>query len=293
MLFFISGPDYYAPRSFKNLWNLGHIIFFSLLPLLVFSALKKSKSYPRQVLYIIVLTLLLGTLIEILQTGLDGRIPDMGDIFRNIIGALVGSAFLLLSRKNLPRKQLVAIQLLVILLVFLQMVPIINAFWDENIAKRQFPLLSGFETPFETDRWMGGAAFEVSDDIRKNGATAMKVMLNTDTYSGVALKYFPGDWDGYHFFQFSVFNPDSDKLKLTCRIHDWQHTQCRQKYEDRFNRSFSISQGWLTITIPLEQVELAPENRRMDMKRIQGVGIFAVRLPHSRTIYIDDVGLKP
>ncbi len=293
MLFFISGPDYYALRSFKNLWNLGHILFFSLLPLLIFNDSKASTSYPKHVLFIMVLALLLGTLIEILQTGLDSRIPDVGDILRNIIGALVGSVFLLPSRKNFPKKRLVVIQMLVALLVIMQIAPVVSAFWDEKLANRQFPLLSSFETPFEIDRWTGGVVFEVSDDIKKNGVTAMKVMLNTDTYSGVALKYFPGDWEGYRFFQFSVFNPESDELKLTCRIHDWQHTQSRQKYEDRFNRSFSILQGWHTVTIPLEQVELAPENRQMDMQRIQGVGIFAVRLPYTRTIYIDDVRLKP
>ncbi len=293
MLFFISGPDYDSPRSLKNFWNLGHILFFSLLPLLIFHHLKMPASYPKYVLYILVLTLLLGTLIEIMQTGLDTRIPDMGDIFRNIIGALVGLFFLLPSRKNLPRKQLVVVQSLVILLVLLQIVPVLNAFWDENIAKRQFPLLSGFETLFENDRWTGDVVFEVSHENKKSGNAAMKVMLNTDTYSGVSLKYFPGDWTRYRHFQISVFNPDSEQLKLTCRIHDWQHTQGLQKYEDRFNQSFSISQGWHTISIPLEQVALAPENRRMEMQRIKGVGIFAVRLPHPRIIYIDDIGLKP
>ncbi len=120
----------------------------------------------------------------------------------------------------------------------------------------------------------------------------MKVVMNTDAYSGVALKYFPGNWEGYRFFQFSVFNPDNDELKIICRIHDRRHTQGQQKYKDRFNRSFSILQGWHTITIPLNQVKQAPENREMDMQRIQGVGIFVVRLPHPRTIYIDDVRLK-
>ena len=291
-LFFISGPDYYVSRSFKNLWNLGHILFFSLLPLLIFSTSKISMSYPKQFLFIMVLSLLLGTLIEILQTGLDGRIPDMGDILRNIIGALVGLFFLLPSRKNLPPKRLVAIQLLVILLVLLQIAPVVSAFWDEMLANRQFPLLSGFETSFEIDRWTGGAPFEVGKEVKKSGVAAMKVMLNTDTYSGVALKYFPGDWEGYRIIQFSVFNPDSDELKLTCRIHDWQHTQGSQVYTDRFNRSFSISQGWHTITMPLEQVKEAPQNRRMDMQRIQGMGIFATRLPFPRTIYIDDVRIR-
>ena len=217
---------------------------------------------------------MLGVLIEVLQTGLDNRLPDTGDIFRNIIGALVGLVFLLPSRKNVPKKRLLAIQALVILLVMLQFVPISKAIWDENMAKRQFPLLSGFETPFEIDRWTGGAVFEIGKEIKKNGDSALKVMLTTETYSGVGLKYFPGNWEKFRFFQFSVYNPQNSELKLTCRIHDWQHTQGRQVYADRFNRSYSVLQGWNKITIPLDQVKAAPENRQMDMQRIQGVGIF-------------------
>ena len=292
ILFFISGPDYHSSRSFKYLWNLGHILFYALLPLLIFRTSKALTSYPKQVFYILILTLVLGTFIEILQTGLDGRIPDIGDILRNIIGALVGLVFFLPSRKKFPKQWLFVLQLLVILLVSLQVVPIVNAFWDEKQAQKQFPLLSGFETPFEIYRWTGGATFAVQSEFKKSGNAAMKVVMNTDAYSGVALKYFPGNWEGYRFFQFSVFNPDIDELKITCRIHDRRHTQGQQKYKDRFNRSFSILQGWHTITIPLNQVKQAPENREMDMQRIQGMGIFVVRLPHPRTIYIDDIGLK-
>ena len=59
------------------------------------------------------------------------------------------------------------------------------------------------------------------------------------------------------------------------------------------NRSFSILQGWQSITIPLDQINTAPENRQMDMRQIQGVGIFAVvRLPRPRTLYVDDIKLR-
>jgi len=290
-LFFIGGPDYHSSRSLKSFWNLGHILFFSLLPLLIYSISKPSKSYQQQVVLFIVLTIVLGVLIEVLQTGLDNRIPDMGDIFRNIIGALVGLAFFLPSRKNIQKKRLFFIQASVIFLVLLQLVPIFKNFYDEKLAYKQFPLLSGFETAFEIDRWTGGAVFEIEKKIKKDGGSALKVMLNTETYSGVGLKYFPGDWEGFRFFRFSVYNPQSSDLELTCRIHDWQHTQGRQAYADRFNRSYSISQGWNTIVILLEHVKMAPENRHMDMQRIQSVGIFAVRLPHPRIVYIDDVRL--
>ena len=33
ILFFIGGPDYHSSRTFKSFWNLGHILYFALLPL--------------------------------------------------------------------------------------------------------------------------------------------------------------------------------------------------------------------------------------------------------------------
>lgn len=292
LLFFISGPGYDSARSLKYSWNMGHIIFFALLALFIESTQKMPSHFQSQAIIVLAVTLILGFLIEMLQIGMVARIPDMGDIFRNIIGAMVGLVFFLPSRKKFSKKWLFVLQLLVILLVSLQIVPIVNAFWDEKQAQKQFPLLSGFETPVEIHRWTGGATFELQPEIKKSGNAAMKVVMNTDTYSGVALKYFPGDWEGYRFFQFSVYNPDNDVLKITCRIHDRRHTQGQQEYKDRFNRSFSILQGWKTITIPLDQVKTAPEDRQIDMRQIQGVGIFAVRLPRPRTLYIDDIKLR-
>ncbi len=271
---------------------MGHIIFFALLTLFIVSTINLPSSFQHQVIIILAITLILGILIEMLQIGMVARIPDMGDVIRNIIGALVGLFFLLPSRKSFSNLRRHVVQLLVCFLVLMQLVPAVRAYIDERQAKQQFPLLSGFEISSEIDRWTGGAAAEVSRRVKKIGSASLQVMMNTDTYSGVALKYFPGDWEGYRFFQFSVFNPDNDELKITCRIHDRQHTQGQQKYADRFNRSFSILKGWQTITIPLHHVKTAPENRQMDMQQIQGVGIFAVRLPRARTIYIDDVRLK-
>jgi hypothetical protein len=35
VLFFVGGPDYYSPRSYKHFWDLGHILFFSILSYLI------------------------------------------------------------------------------------------------------------------------------------------------------------------------------------------------------------------------------------------------------------------
>ena len=58
-------------------------------------------------------------------------------------------------------------------------------------------------------------------------------------------------------------------------------------YEDRFNRTLVVCGGWNDIEISLADVMNAPQDRKMDMHRVQNIGIFSVRLPQERVIYLD------
>jgi hypothetical protein len=89
----------------------------------------------------------------------------------------------------------------------------------------------------------------------------------------------------------SLYNPDASPLQITCRIHDLQHEDGNQEYEDRYNRSFLLMQGWNHIEIALNDVQASPVSRSMDMSRIRGLGIFVVTIPAPRILYIDEVRL--
>ena len=169
--------------------------------------------------------------------------------------------------------------------------PLITAILDEITALTQFPVLADFETRFEIDRWTGDADFSIDHETYYHGKASLKVELNTSLYSGVALTYFPENWQHYNELQLSIFNPDSELIKLTCRIHDRQHTRGLQLYEDRFNRKFSVSSGWNLIKIQLKEVENAPDKRKITLNQIQGLGIFAISLSKPRTVYVDYVRL--
>ena len=290
LLFFIGGPDYHSPRSYKSLWNLGHILFFLLFPLLILFYKRISSNYLIQCIFTLTITIILGAIIELLQNGFQ-RIPDASDLFRNIIGVFACIFFLLPSRKTISKSILLIMQSGTVVLIGLQIFPVIIAFTDEYIARRQFPELSSFETPFEIQRWSGGADFIIDERIKQTGKASMRVFLNTDKYSGVGLRYFPKNWEGFSYFQFAVFNPSSEGISITCRIHDQKHTEQDQRYEDRFNRTFSIPQGWNTITVSLKDIRHAPQNRQMDMHEIRNVYFFATGLPYQRIIYLDDVKL--
>lgn len=291
-LLFVGGPDYYSSRSFKHFWNIGHIVYFALLAgLLSRWSLVFRMSLAWQWTIILVITLLLGVSIEFMQHGAM-RTPDSMDVLRDMTGSLLVLVFGSLGSKLQPVNWQLSLQFFVLALSLVQLWPLTKSLVDEAIARHQFPLLSGLETPFEIDRWTGSARVSVETKASISQGKLLKLSLTTDQYSGAALKYFDGNWASARTLKISLYNPDADPLQVTCRIHDLQHADGDEEYEDRFNRSFRLMQGWNHIEINLNEVKESPASRNMDMSRIRGLGLFVVSLPTSRTLYIDNVQLS-
>jgi VanZ family protein len=293
VLLFVGGPDYYSSRSFRHLWDTGHIVYFALLAgLLVRWRFVAQMSLAVRWALILVITLLLGVTIEVMQYG-TARSPDAGDVLRDLTGSLLvlafGSPGFALQAASWRR----SLQVSVLLLLLVQLWPLASSLTDEAIARLQFPLLSDFETPFEIDRWEGNAGLSVESMPSLSEGKLLKLSLTTDQYSGISLNYFNGNWTSFRTLNISLYNPDASPLEITCRIHDLQHVAGGQEFEDRFNRSFLLLPGWNPIEIDLNEVKESPANRRMDMNRIRGVGIFATSLPAPRILYLDKVRLSP
>ena len=293
VLLFVGGPDVGSVRSFKYAWNLGHIIGFGLWTylLLKFWDRLAHKSFWRQCLLMVVVTLVFGGMIEVAQYG-PRRTPDLGDMTRNVIGAQLALAYFSSARYQIKLRSLRWYQVVLGGLACLQLVPVALALTDEYLARRQFPLLAGFESPLETSRWGGGAAFARDRRFAENGDYSLRIDLQTTTYSGVSLNYFPSNWSDYKYLQFALFNPANKGLKVTCRIHDALHAANELRYSDRFNRSYSLAPGWNAIRIPLAEVAAAPRTRTMDLHTVEDFSIFAVRLQQPQTLYLDNVRLE-
>lgn len=292
--FFFFGPGYGSSRSFQCFWDLGHILFFALASyfLVTFVPVLGKKPYKIQIFWIVAITLLGGLLIELTQVGFS-RTPGFWDMLRNLIGSFISLFFFNPGRKEWSAKRLHVMQFFTVLVVLAATIPFGVAITDEMVADAEFPLLADFETPLEKDRWEGGAGRDIVSDIASSGRCSLEVSLGTSTYSGISLVYFPADWQTYEVLSFDVYNPLAEPLRLTCRIHDQQHSEGVQSYDDRFNQSFTIQKGWNSIQVALEKVKNAPETRKMDMGDIRGLGIFATRLPRPRTIFLDNVRLRP
>ena len=289
---FIGGPGYYSPRSFARAWDLGHIaLFFLLTELLLQLWRQQGRNHSAGIVWwTLTATLLVGALVELLQSRF-GRLPDAGDVARDLLGTLLALAFRrqpAAGEKLWPRR---LGQIAALLMLGAALVPPARALLDEYRAAAAFPLLGSFETAAELDRWTGDASTARVGEVYRDGKMSLEIALTTATYSGVHLKYFPRDWRGYDALQFSVFNPGRAPLALTCRVHDRAHIANGQHYSDRFNRRLTIRPGWNDLAIPLEDIRLAPDGRVMDLSRIGGVGLFGVRLFAPAVVYLDRMRL--
>jgi hypothetical protein len=160
------------------------------------------------------------------------------------------------------------------------------------VAWEQFPALGTFESPFELDRWQGSAQLSIDRMVKAMGEASLKIVMDTEQYSGASLHYCPHDWRGFAHLQFRVFNPSPEPLKMTCSVTDYQHHRNGYQYDDRFNQRLLIQPGWNQFVFDIQKIENAPAGRKLNMTEINGFGIFATRLPAPRTVYLDDLRLS-
>ncbi len=294
-LLFVGGPDNYTLRSFRYLWGGGHLFCFALWAYL-YVRFRAKQSFFRQVGEVLVLTFILGGITELIQAQI-GREAAWQDLGNDLIGGLLGVVFFAESRKTLSIWQLRFLQVPVLLLFFWTLLPTAKVMIDDSVAFRQFPLLSGFETPLEISRWSGSVKRSRDHQVAFSGNSSLRIALTTQRYSGIGLKDFPRDWSAYGAVRLRVFNPDQNLLTLHFRIHDQYHTSHKNShslgYSDRFNTSFKLKPGWNRLQVALAKVAHAPKGRLLDLTKIGGMGLFVGKLAEPRTIYIDDVMLIP
>ena len=290
--FFIGGPGYHAGRSFKSAWDLGHILFFFLatrLFLLHGAQRRRKKRRSLFFLQVFVSALGLGILIELIQKALGGRSVDGWDVYRDLLGCV--GAYSVSELFPVVNRRFILPAIGVTLLVIAASWPLFRSLVDENIARRQFPVLADFETPFEQNRFSPGSRLQREEKTASHGCFSLRVQLTTATYSGASLFYFPHDWSGYATLNFSVYNPEKKELPLHCRIHDIHHFQHGMRFSDRFHRLFVLHPGWNHCHVSLSAVRTAPRTRLMDMAHIQSFAFFVVRQPKRHVIYVDNIYL--
>ncbi|MCL2789363.1 MAG: hypothetical protein FWD79_01820 [Desulfobulbus sp.] len=293
--FFWGAPGYYVARSFREAWQQGHFFYFLLFTLWIHGLRARTRvpSAPLPTFSVLfILVLLLGSAIEFIQMFVDGRsFPSLDDILRNQLGCLTAFAFFIRPRLFQVRWRQRVLQVGVLMLLAFSVWPLARALFDDCAARLQFPVLADFETPFECDRWDNPSQLRRQNEYVRYGRQAARLQLSTEQYSGIFLVYFPRDWRGYQTLHFSVYNPNAAPLLLNGRIHDSHHREHDQEYQDRFNQTFTLIQGWNDLVISLGKVKAAPKGRLMDMEHIEGFGLFVARQPRNQVVYLDHIYL--
>ncbi len=287
--FFVGGPGYEGARSFKEAWNLGHVLFFAVFTVAVdkYFYLCHRPTLAKFCRYLLVVAgLAFG--IEFLQTLSPGRESSLQDILLGVGGAVLVLLWHASGRVNTVRK--------IILrgcgagIIIICLVPLLLTLYDEYRAWRDFPVLGDFESALELSRWEDQDQIIRVQGPVKCRSFALKASLTTEKYSGVGIRYFPENWGTAQALTFSVYNPGG-LVVLHYRIHDWKHTGRNQEYENRFNGRTSLASGWNTITVPIEEIVNGPKYRKIDLAHIRGLGFFVTEQPSARELYFDDVRL--
>ena len=94
-----------------------------------------------------------------------------------------GLGFFTPARRNISSPALISLQAPILFVAVWSLLPFGKVVVDDLVAWRQFPLLSGFETPLEQTRWSGTARRAISYLVHAEGCTTLRIDLGTQRYS--------------------------------------------------------------------------------------------------------------
>jgi len=286
---FVGKANPYLPRSLHALWNTGHVAAFFLWTILLLRFIQPlaRTSFGNRLLICSLFALLAGTGIEFMQT-LSNREASVLDIANDLLGSLLAVACCSKTNSTFRKSHQLSALFIVCLMIAGVNYKVFVFVFDEVQSLDQFPILADFTTPFQESRFSGNARLEL---MEMNNRRVMKLGLGTDMYSGFSLASFPRNWSGYSSIMLRFQNPGNKELKITCRIHDVQHSDGNEEYSDRFNGSYVLLPGENMVIIPLDQVAAAPVTRTLDLNRVGGLGCFTIRLASQQLLYLYEIRL--
>ncbi len=307
LLLFISDNNIIEGRLLKQIWQLGHFVLFSLF---TFSILKytelKNISPVIQIIFLASMSLCLGLVTEILQQYFN-RSFEFDDIISDFLGGISG--FVLYQAlypydQKAEKAQTIIKQgnvnfLFIGIFFLLALFSARNIFftlYDQSQLQKNFPLIATFDTPFELSRWEADRTVisRVNDNFNQSNNTdnkALQVIFKTAPYSTASMIHLPKNWQGYDSLSFDLNLQGEKDATVMLKIFDHQHPKNQYVYNDRFNHILNIPAGFSTVKIPLTSIQLAPQNREMDLQNIHTLSFFTTNLSEIVILHIDNLKL--
>lgn len=234
--------------------------------------------------------LLLGCVGEMLQA-FAGRSPGVGDLLANTAGVISGVCWISSRRVSGRRRWLLSAIALIILLA--AVVRPIAGIRGALLQRADFPLLASFERSIDLGAWAEShSSMQRTTEWASDGSWSLRVDLFPGRYSGVNMTWPLRDWRGYDQLRWDLQNPGNTPLRLVVKIFDRPHRLAGFDPSDRFESIVEIPPGGRhELVIDLDEVAQAPESRPMDLRKVNGVELFAIDLASHRTLFLDNMRL--
>lgn len=282
-------------RFLSHLFNFAHVPLFILISLAIWLSLSgQIQLHRNRLLFCLTSALLFGIAIELLQS-YSGRSASLTDLRLDLLGIML---FLSLgpkpesktTTKTIPNISSVHhfIRLLVIAWTLFELIPLWQSITDYSKILQQPALLSDFETSGQSSRWSQGRRSALNSS---EGAFALHVDLSTERYSGSTLEYLPRNWLPYRSLHIDLYNGDEYQQQIHIKIRDSQAVIDGDHYSMRFDTEYTLSPGWNTVTIALQEVAQAPQQRQMDLQNIFALTLFQMNRTAAGFMLIDNVRL--
>jgi VanZ family protein len=281
------------PQIFGVLNNAAHAPVFGALAIAIFCLLRRFSVLAQwhRFLAAFVFAIAMGGAIEVIQP-LFGRGAELGDWLNDALGA--GAGLALVAHQASKRRAFLAVALGLLVPIAWPVVDAARAyasradnfpvlFGDATHSDRYFTSTRGVETAHSTlpEQW-----------ARAGDPESLRVRVVGRKWPGVTLSEPQPDWRQYSRLMIDLTNPETRPLALTLRVHDFAHNNLAA---DRFNINLELpGSRRQTVIVPLEEIEMAPADRRMDLSRIAGLIIFGAGDPASigRHYYITRLWLE-
>ncbi len=312
-LFFGDAPEF--SRFWSAFFDAGHTALFGVIALAVHGWLAGTAGTPARgapavpgasaprasrFLAAFAITVILGAATEVLQTLQARGDPSIADLLRDTAGA---SAFLLLAWAA-PRRlgqsfrparwrAMAAVAALVLL---------VAAGWTLLLTSARYVARNhAYPTLFALDgSWWEASFIDLEGNRLTPGALDppegtperrrfARLDLRPNLYSGVVFEEPYPDWTGRDYLTITIISELDAPLPMAIRVHDAAHDQ---RYRDRFNRRLTVVPGVNRVRIPIEEVRNAPDRRRMDLRRIRGVLLFAYDLRKPVHLFLGPLRLE-
>ncbi|MEL0657851.1 VanZ family protein [Psychromonas arctica] len=317
LLLFLDIQTIISERLIDALWPIGHVTVFAFWGslFLLYQPTIKAASLKKQFLLMTVFCFIFGISIELIQP-FFGRSRELADVFLNYVGLLL--SIILFSRHFIHW----CYKLIYYCLFSYLLSPSVLCIYDEIKAKVEYPVLASFEHDVALTRWKADQPLslvipeqldkQLNRQLSQSSPSINKMMKVTFVpreYSGVALRYFEGDWQGYKTLVIRFYNPNTatpaeiktdenvertqlDTLPVTLLVTDEHYNKSKPNYKDRYEKKLHIEPGFSEISIPLNTIKDGVQLREMDLSKMAGVDFYMYELNGPINLYIDQLYLQ-